>query len=50
MLNTNTVTQLVDYELYVNNKRVYKDPNGNWVTTIELTPSEQRAFQSHIQG
>lgn len=45
-----TVTQCVDHELFVNNKRVYKDSNGNWLTTEELTPSEQKAFQTHIQS
>lgn len=43
------ITQCVDHELFINNKRVYKDSNDNWVAAEELTPSEQKAFQQHIQ-
>lgn len=43
------ITQCVDHEMFVNNKRVYKDSNENWVAVEELTPAEEKAFQIHIK-
>lgn len=44
------IVQLVDHEMFVNNKRVYKDTNGNWVAQTELTQAETEAFQIHIKA
>lgn len=44
------IFQPTDSEIYVNDKRVYLDQNGNWITTVELTISEEKAFQQHIQA
>lgn len=32
----------------VNGKPVFKDQNGNWVTSLELSESEKRAFNEHL--
>lgn len=42
------IKQFDDSELFVNDKRVLKDMNGNWCAQIELTPSEVKAIQWHI--
>ena len=44
-----TIIQLVDNELTVNDKQVYKDTNGNWVSRVELTTAEQEALQLHLK-
>jgi hypothetical protein len=36
--------------VYVNDKIVMKDGNGNWVAKEELTTSESRAFYEHINS
>lgn len=43
------IIQCVDHEMFVNDKRVYLDNNGNWIATEELTIAEQKAFQIHIK-
>ena len=43
------IIQKTDHEMFVNNKRVYKDGSGNWITSEELTRSEEKAFQLHIK-
>lgn len=42
------IQQFNDNELFVNDKQVIKDMNGNWCAKIELTPSEVKAVQWHI--
>lgn len=37
--------------VYVNEKRVQMDSNGNWVAPYdELTPSETKAFYQHLNA
>ncbi|MDO5509531.1 MAG: hypothetical protein Q4F57_02435 [Weeksellaceae bacterium] len=35
-------------ELYVNQKRLYRDLDGRWIAQEELTPAEAQAFRTHI--
>lgn len=35
--------------IWVNNKEVYLDGNGNWVSREELLPSEQSALNDWIR-
>ena len=42
------INQIVDNELRINNKLVYKDTNGNWVSKVELTTAESEALQKHL--
>lgn len=42
------IQQFNDNELFVNDKQVIRDMNGNWIAKIELTPSEVKALQWHI--
>ncbi|MGV8814771.1 MAG: hypothetical protein ACOH2D_11745 [Gelidibacter sp.] len=43
------IQQFNDNELFVNDKQVIKDMNGNWIAKIELTPSEVKAIQWHVR-
>lgn len=36
-------------EVFVNDKRLYQDNNGNWLADEELTPSERMAFNSFLK-
>lgn len=44
-----TINQISDTEISVNGKMIYRDVNGRWVTTIELTTQESEAVQQHIK-
>lgn len=37
-------------EVYINNKRLYRDTNGNWIAAEELSPSEQTCFNDWIKS
>lgn len=39
-----------DTEVLVNNKMVYRDGNGNWVSTVELTAQETEALHKHLNN
>ena len=42
------ITPIVDHESYtVNNKEVYKDSNGNWITRQQFTQQETNAFANY---
>ena len=43
------IQQFNDNELFVNDKQVIRDMNGNWIAKIELTQSEVKAIQWHIR-
>lgn len=43
------ITPLNDDQMFVNNKVVERDTNGNWVARVELTQSEHKAFQKHLK-
>ncbi|HLT54400.1 MAG TPA: hypothetical protein VKZ97_10925 [Flavobacteriaceae bacterium] len=42
------ITQFSDDKIYVNNKLVYLDSSGNWITKIELTQVETEALQQYL--
>lgn len=42
--------QKTDDHYWVNNKSVYKDSNGNWISTEELTTTEHRAFSDYTKA
>lgn len=41
---------LKDDEILVNGKPVYKDQNDNWIAQIELTQSEAKALNQHLNS
>ena len=42
------IIPITDHELYqVNNKEIYKDSNGNWITRQEFTQQERNAFNNY---
>lgn len=43
------IQQFKDDELFVNDKLVVKDHNGNWITKVELTSSETEALHTYIK-
>ncbi|WP_271783896.1 hypothetical protein [Aquimarina algiphila] len=43
-----TIERLESYK--VNGKHVYKNSNGQWITSEELTCNELRFFYKHIEG
>lgn len=48
MATTIEVTEIDTTKVYVNQKEVIKDTNGNWVCKEELTSNEQRALREHL--
>lgn len=44
------IQQTKDNELFVNDKLIIKDSNGNWIAKDELTPSETKALLLHIRS
>lgn len=36
--------------IYVNDKLVRMDSDGNWIATEELTTAESKAFYSHLNS
>ena len=36
--------------IYVNDKLVRMDSNGNWIATEELTTAESKAFYNHLNN
>ena len=44
------ITQITDDEITGNQKSVYKDSNGKWIASQELSINEIRAFQEHIKS
>lgn len=43
------VTQLNDDQISVNNKIVDRDSNGNWISRLEMSQNEHKAFQKHLR-
>jgi hypothetical protein len=39
-----------DTKIYVNDKLVERDMNGNWIAKIELTTNEMQAFREHVDS
>ncbi|WP_435135778.1 hypothetical protein [Formosa sp. A9] len=44
------ISPLNDDQLFVNNKIVERDSNGNWIARVELTSAEHKAFQKHLKS
>jgi phage terminase large subunit len=43
-----TIKPIIDHENYmVNEKEVYKDSKGNWISKTELSQQELTAFQNY---
>lgn len=39
-----------DNKIYVNNKLVYVDMDGEWTAKVELTTNETSALQAHLRS
>lgn len=44
------INTLNDDQMFVNNKIVERDSNGNWIARVELTQAEHKAFQKHLKS
>ena len=45
-----TIKNVTNKLLYVNDKPVMKDFEGNWVTKVELTTAETEALYKHLKS
>lgn len=44
------IEKVTESHFLVNGKSVFKDMNGKWVTSIDLTDSEKKIFLQHIRS
>jgi hypothetical protein len=44
------INTISDIEFKVNDKLIFKDMNGNWICSEELTANEQKAFKVHLNS
>ncbi|WP_435138846.1 hypothetical protein [Formosa sp. A9] len=44
------ISPLNDDQLFVNNKVVERDNNGNWIARVELNAAEEKAFHKHLKS
>jgi hypothetical protein len=39
-----------DTRMYVNDKEIIKDMDGDWICETQLTPAEAKAFRQHLHS